>query len=68
MQTMPRNMQFLVCHSNQAYEVVQPSGSGPVYIDMLVQERRTCSALAIELGLSCTNIDIKNQTLSSLSL
>ena len=31
-----------------------------LHIDGLVQERRNSSALAMELGLSCTNLSILN--------
>ena len=36
------------------------------YIDGLVQERRNSSALAIELGLSCTNPSIRGSMMTTL--
>ena len=39
-------------------EILQDSFSW-IYVDGLVQERRNSSALAMELRLSCINIDVR---------
>ena len=49
------NFKYIVVRGHLPTGIVSQIKFNNVYIDMLVQERRNSSALAMELCLSCTN-------------